>query len=121
MIIFERLGGWGLGNSLFQIATTVGIAKNNNTDFFFPSDCAFRKNRYNPINTMFKYELPWINISSLNNNFRRWGTGEIGYFEPPSFTENTIIDGFFQSEKYFQHARSELLELFSLRDDIKKN
>lgn len=26
-IIFDRLGGWGLGNSLFQIATTISIAE----------------------------------------------------------------------------------------------
>ena len=29
MIIFDRLGGWGLGNSLFQIATTIAMMDGN--------------------------------------------------------------------------------------------
>jgi hypothetical protein len=59
MIVFERLGGWGLGNSLFQIATTMGIAKNNNTSFAFPDICNFKRVRYD-INSTFKHQLPLV-------------------------------------------------------------
>ena len=117
MIVFERLGGWGLGNSLFQIATTMGIADDNNTSFAFPDVCNFRRVRYG-VNSEFKHELPWINLNSLTD-VNHWGIGDIKYVKPPKFNNDTIIDGFFQSEKFFKHVRENVVELFSIRDDIK--
>lgn len=117
MIVFERLGGWGLGNSLFQAATTVAIARDNNTTYFFPHNCNFRRARYNE-NTIFKKELPWIDITDTTFE-SYWGIGDIKYQKPPLFDQDTKIDGFFQSEKYFKHIREEILELFDIKDDIK--
>ena len=117
MIVFERLGGWGLGNSLFQIATTMGIAKNNNTSFAFPDICNFRRTRYG-VNSEFKHELPWVNLNELTN-VRHWGIGDIKYVEPPSFNTDTIIDGFFQSEKFFSHIKEDVINMFSIKDEIK--
>jgi hypothetical protein len=117
MITFERLGGWGLGNSLFQIATTVAIAIDNNTDYSFPDDCNFRRVRYNE-NGIFKKELPWVKFNEVTYN-QGWGIGDIKYQQPPMFNHNTKIDGFFQSEKYFKHIREEILNLFDIKDDIK--
>lgn len=118
MIIFERLGGWGLGNSLFQIATTVAIAKNNNTTYGFPIKCNYKKIRYDT-DCKFKYDLPWVDLIDTNT-YKRWGTAEIGYFAPPSFNTDTIIDGFFQSEKYFKHIKPDLINLFSLKDHFQE-
>jgi hypothetical protein len=117
MIVFERLGGWGLGNSLFQIATTMGAANDSNTSFAFPDVCNFRRIRYG-VNSEFKHELPWVDLNSLTN-VSRWGIGDIKYVKPPKFNTDTIIDGFFQSEKYFKHVRDEVVELFSIKDEIK--
>lgn len=117
MIVFERLGGWGLGNSLFQIATTMGIANDNNTSFAFPDVCNFRRVRYGA-NSEFKHELPWVDLKSLTN-INRWGIGDIKYVTPPKFNNDTIIDGFFQSEKFFKHVRKDVVELFSIKDEIK--
>ena len=117
MIVFERLGGWGLGNSLFQIATTMGIANDNNTSFAFPDVCNFRRVRYGE-NSEFKHELPWVDLKSLTN-INRWGIGDIKYVTPPKFNNDTIIDGFFQSEKFFKHVRKDVVELFSIKDEIK--
>jgi hypothetical protein len=115
MIIFERLGGWGLGNSLFQIATTIAIANDNNTQSYFPSNCYFNRQRYN--NSLFKNDLCWIDLNP-NINYERWGTGDIRYIQPPKFNNDVIIDGFFQSEKYFKHIRHKIIDQFSLKDDI---
>lgn len=117
MIVFERLGGWGLGNSLFQIATTMGAANDSNTSFAFPDVCNFRRVRYGA-NSEFKHELPWVDLNSLTD-VSRWGIGDIKYVKPPKFNTDTIIDGFFQSEKYFKHVRDEVVELFSIKDEIK--
>jgi hypothetical protein len=119
MIIFERLGGWGLGNSLFQIATTISIALDNNMDYYFPNNCNFKRVRFNQ-NSFFKNELPWIDLTTIKN-FGRWGTGDIKYIKPPIFNKTTIIDGFFQSEKYFKHHRDKILKLFDLKDVYKEH
>jgi len=113
MVVFERLGGWGLGNSLFQIATTYAIAKRNNTTFAFPDDCAFRTKRFLEQN-YFEKELPWINFKQFRD-FTRWGAGGIGYVECPLVEGNILIDGFFQSDKYFKDYKSEIINLFSLK------
>lgn len=118
MIIFERLGGWGLGNSLFQIATTVAIAYDNNTSYAFPNNCAFRHRRFSP-NKIFKNELPWIDINDFYN-CERWGIGDIMYVPPPKFKGSVIIDGFFQTEKYFKHHREKILNIFSFSEKIKE-
>lgn len=119
MIVFERLGGWGLGNSLFQIATTCAMAHDNNTSYAFPSDCEFRKQYFNS-NSIFKQELSWINPSEIKG-FKRWGEGSIKYVIPPVLGENTVIDGFFQSEKYFKHIRSRILDIFDIKEEHKNN
>lgn len=118
MIIFERLGGWGLGNSLFQIATTIGIATDNESEYRFPSNCNFRISRYLN-NSQFKRELPWIDVNRLNN-LPRWGIGDSKYVQPPKFDSDVVIDGFFQSEKYFKSHRDDVLKMFELADIIKE-
>jgi hypothetical protein len=117
MIIFDRLGGWGLGNSLFQIATTIAIAIDNNTDFYFPNNCAFIKKKY--INYL-KNEIPIIDTKIYNEiNFNKWGIGDpIRYIKPPLF-KDAIIDGFFQTDKYFIHVRDKILEFIDIKDEYK--
>lgn len=114
MITFQRLGGWGLGNSLFQIATTVAIARDNQTDYAFPHDCNFRRQRFHG-SSMFKNELPWTNRDL--STFKHWGTGDIRYIQPPKITQDTNIDGFFQSERYFKHHRSAIQEVIALKPE----
>lgn len=118
MVIFERLGGWGLGNSLFQISTAVGMAKDNNTTYGFPINCNYKRVRYGD-DSKFKHELPWVDMSNIAE-YTRWGTGAIKYVEPPRFNQDVVIDGFFQSEKYFKHVRKEILELFQIKDELKE-
>lgn len=119
MIVFERLGGWGLGNSLFQIATTYAMAKENNTSYAFPEDCNFRKQRFKENNTLFKNQLPWVNIDDIRQQtHNNWGYGGPGYIPYPVYIKNhLIIDGFFQSEKYFEKYREEIIQLFKLKEE----
>jgi|LakMenE18May11ns_1017448.scaffolds.fasta_scaffold9807429_3 hypothetical protein len=122
-IIFERLGGWGLGNSMFQIATTIAIAKNNNLEYYFPDDCYFKKKYYDNIDKCyFKTTLPFINFKSLNN-IVKWGFGGVGYLEPlkiKNTNETLVIDGFFQNEKYFYNYKDILIEIFDIKEKYKK-
>lgn len=121
MIIFERLGGWGLANSLFQIAATVAAARLNNTSYAFPDNCSFRFSRHNPndrTKRLFKHELPWVNFEDISKvGFERWGFGGVGFKPLPVTDKEMVIDGFFQTEKYFKNDRDEIIELFKLKDE----
>jgi hypothetical protein len=113
-IIFDRLGGWGLGNSLFQIATTISIANDNNSNYYFPDNCCFIK-KYKKY---FKKELPTINTDIYNKiKFERWGVGiPTKYINPPPL-KNAIIDGFFQTEKYFINSRNKIVDAIEIKDE----
>ena len=121
MIIFERLGGWGLGNSLFQIATTIAIAKENNVPFYFPDNCNFKIQRYDKTE-FFKHSLPFIHFDSLNvKKIKRWGHGDFKYIKAPHFNSDDIvlIDGFFQCEQNFKNIRDTLKDMFEIKGEYK--
>ncbi|MGL5113126.1 MAG: alpha-1,2-fucosyltransferase, partial [Flavobacterium sp.] len=89
MIIFSKLEKKGhLGNQLFQIASTIGIAKSNNHTFGFP------KWSYE---SFFKNKLLEINIENIQIYQE-----ETFHFTPKRLDNNNYdLDGWFQSEKYF--------------------
>lgn len=91
MIIFSKLERKGnLGNQLFQIASTIGIAKSNDHRFGFP------KWSYE---TFFKNKLPEIKIENIEVYQE-----ETFHFSVKKFdNKNYDLDGWFQSEKYFDH------------------
>ena len=114
-IVTVRLQG-GLGNQMFQIATTHAYAKKFN---FIPKfDFArcitvhqgFSSPKYK--DTLFKN---LISFDYTTNNF-------INYFKEPNhsfneipyYDDNLFLDGYFQSEKYFKKNKKELQELFHL-------
>jgi len=116
MIIFERLGGWGLGNSMFQIATTYTMAKENNMDFGFPNDC-LHKQKYYDYKNYYINDLPWVDMSKIKVE-NRWGYGSSGYLEIPKTDKTTNIDGFFQSQKYVNKYKDEIIGLFKLQPNL---
>ena len=141
MISYDRLGSNGrLGNQMFQYAALRGIAANRKFDWCIPD-----KNV--PSLTDYCVQLPFKmpnlkenNIGTLNSNigshqsysFNSLATSnpqvknriETSFeFDEKLFNEvedNTNIDGFFQSEKYFKHIEKEIREDFEFIDDILK-
>jgi hypothetical protein len=111
MIVFERLGGWGFGNSLFQMAACIGIAKKKGTTWAVPEDCAFIK-RYGDI---FHTPLPTTKIG----DWPRWGIGDpFNYLPYNEAAADVVIDGFFQNPQYFKDAQLEVRNSFRLKNEI---
>lgn len=119
-MIYSALKG-RIGNNLFQVATGFSLAKKNKTEFAAyihdillpePDNCTLREYINQFKNTIFRN----VNfVESLPANYET-------YHEPPdlSFLEinskdNLIIDGYFQSEKYFD--KELIRNLYSMDDD----
>jgi len=93
MITYSKIGKKGhLGNQLFQIASTIGLAVANNQDFAF-LDWKYQeyfKNRL-PLLTS---DLSFVNVEEKEYNFHQWDFKD----------ENYDLSGWLQTEKYFDKA-----------------
>jgi hypothetical protein len=100
-LFFRGLGQRGrLGNQLFQIAATIGIAQANNLQPVFPQW------RYEQ---EFEGQLPRASISDeILPSYHE----ENFVYAPIKFTSSHTIDGYFQSEKYFHDVRAAIVSQF---------
>lgn len=110
-MIYCNLKG-GLGNMLFQIAATIEYSRKLNVDFSFPNLSSHKRlfdnkkviKEYDRIFNNFKDSQPPQGIRKISFPFHY-----VGWDIP----KECIIDGFFQSEKYFKESRSVLMNLFN--------
>jgi hypothetical protein len=121
-MIYCNLKG-GLGNMLFQIAATKSYAIDAGVDASFPNLNAQMKlinddSVYNPsIKHGFEYETIFKEL--LREGPIRPKLVKFPFeFIKHNVTDDTIIDGFFQSEKYFNHHRDEILSLLQMPESI---
>jgi hypothetical protein len=107
----------GLGNQMFQIAATYSLALDNN------DECAFfmgnpNINQGNPAkyytNNVFRglKELPNDLVTRSDYEQIRYMEPRFN-FDPVPYREGMVLQGFFQSEKYFKHHGKEIINLFS--------
>lgn len=115
LISFNRFGSYGrLGNMMFQYSTVLGVSKmlgmlpvvNLSQDPFFKK--AFNLSRVGDT-VLYNCE---IGYSEQSFSFQK----EI--FELDS-RKNTNIDGYFQSSKYFNHCKNDILDEFTFSKDIR--
>lgn len=102
MITFLELGKYGrLGNQLFQVASTIGVAEKNNQDTVF-----------NEWDHPFKYGTrpmdPRIEFDTLQVP---WGYHDITVDRGA----NISLHGYLQSEKYFKHCEEGIRNLFTFK------
>ena len=122
MLTFNNLGNLGrLANQMFQYASLKGIAKHRGFDYMVPvySDTfidslgnKLRTELFNPFNLK-------VNIGSMQTE---------KYFQEPHFEfsqdlfdncpDNVSLYGFFQTEKYFNHIRDDILKDFTFRKEF---
>jgi hypothetical protein len=110
-----RLQG-GLGNQMFQIAAAHALALRNNDISGFDFETCFTPLQGNPSN---KYK---DNVLSKVNNVSGYKF-RVDYYEPHfsyqelPYTTNLLLNGHFQSEKYFLDFKNEIIDLFTLNDN----
>lgn len=107
MITFSQLGQWGrLGNQLFEVAATIGLALKNNDSYGFPSweysnycnlkDCYYDKLLFNNI-----YQEPFFQHKEI------------------SYCSSLDLRGYFQSDKYFKFYKNKIIDFLLPNIDIK--
>lgn len=111
----------GIGNVLFKLAAVISLAKDNNVDYVFPNqflrpnDPDFTKYSNNILRNI-KF------IPNLEESYKIWSEPTFHYTKIPydgSF--NILLDGHFQSEKYFINHKDEILNIFSIPLDLKEH
>jgi hypothetical protein len=119
MVTFANLGRYGrFANQLFQVASTIGIAKANGYDYAFPKwvnhDAVERFGSKEDVNVgrWFPY---WETVKRLDKDMGdyhvAWGWQGLNHPDGWSYV------GHMQSEKYFIHCADYIRHLFTLKDE----
>lgn len=112
-----------LGNQMFEIATAYSFAADNNSNVVV----SLKNGIYNsvdgdssPPTKYSKNILRHVKIVENLENYDTWDERTFRY-EPIKydFSKNLLLNGYFQSEKYFKHNRDIILNLFKPTDEIK--
>jgi len=108
MITFSKLGNFGrLGNQLFQISASIGLAeKNRDVAKFYKWE--YSEYFKNPIDQTLK-------SSDIVSSYNERGFN----YHPIPYSKNLDIIGYFQSEKYFDHCPDVIRNYFDFVDSVK--
>ena len=106
---------------LFQIATAKSFAIDNNDNCSFPNliEHLHYLNGENTYNPSLSHSLEYLNIfKNLQTCPMVGDTKSINfpfdYVDIKITNDNAVINGFFQSEKYFNHNRNEILDFINI-------
>jgi hypothetical protein len=109
-LIDDNAGRWG--NQLFRIATMIGYAKEHNLEYFIPEEWKYR--------VYLENAHQYKDVNGIINNIQQ-------IYNEPGFHYNTIpainngiieIRGYYQSNKYFNHAEQEVQSFLTINSDI---
>lgn len=114
MITFNQIGNHGrLGNQIFQLASTIGIARKVGHEPKFPKDF--------DVPQVFNLKEDLLMERSQMCQFpqvsERWFHFDDKLF---SVADQVDITGYLQTEKYFKHVEDEIRELLTFQDVVQK-
>lgn len=117
-MIVTKLQG-GLGNQLFQWAATKNLSIKHQCDIFF--DKTYFQSSSNGLVTRWNYELD--KFSNLNIKEANKINLDIVYdnFIYKDIPNNSYLDGYWQSEKYFIENKDLISNTLKINDSIKNN
>ena len=118
MITFQSLGRMGrIGNQMFQIASTIGIATRHGFDYGFPywknHDHVRRFHSAEDIDIQSWFKNPLPEMAQYDYQHRRipWGYHEL------RIEDWTTLLGHMQSEKYFLHCQDIIRHYFEFKHE----
>jgi len=107
----------GLGNMMFQVAAAYALAKKYNQTLLLNP---------NHVGTLHKAPMEYkdsifkkIELLSKPLEFFKISEESFSYRPLGSLDGNILLDGYFQSYKYFENCQSEIRDLFSFKVDSK--
>ncbi len=107
-VTFRHLGRIGqLGNQLFQIAATIGVATKNGLEYVFP---VWEHARW------FEREIPQASVIARTRRYRE----KTFAYQDIVTREPTNLIGFFQSERYFAHCEDLIRFFFEPRQAVRQ-
>jgi hypothetical protein len=102
MLTFQNFTMYGrLGNQMFRVASTIGIATRNKVPYAFPEWICHRSKRN--YGEFFERPLPKINPAVRVQH--KIGEGTFCYKDIDLPQGVSTLSGFFQTEKYFEHCQ----------------
>lgn len=103
-----------LGNQLFQVAAAMSLALDNNAVATFPD--LNNKECFNiPANKT--YIFSGLNTFQPDNKFDEYKEDCFEY-TPIPYKANLLLNGYFQSEKYFKHNKDKIVEMFQPSNEL---
>ena len=106
----------GLGNILFQVAAGVALSKRLGVEYFLHKGQHYLPLQGRNINeyrdTLLK-SIKFKDLSGVRLLPHKWY--DTSYKEIPK-TDNQLLIGYFQSEKYFEDCKESILDLFEVPD-----
>lgn len=106
-MVTTRLVG-RLGNSLFQVAACMSYARKYGFEWAAPFDA-----RESCIHKVFP-DLPKVNAHFQGFPRNGYDAEHFNHYEWPRWGDNVLLQGFFQSEKFFANVKDEVKEVFAL-------
>jgi len=101
----------GLGNYMFQIATTISLAIDNKDKYEFYIIGTTKVHQH--IITYMGSIFSDVNILDTSpKQYNVYHEPEFSYNKIP-YQNDLLLCGYFQSEKYFKHNQNEIIDLFS--------
>jgi hypothetical protein len=115
-MIITKLQG-GLGNQLFQWAVTRNLSIKHNTDYYF--DLNYISKGYNSVTSrgLDIDKLPLIKINPMSNNGQLITVADTFLYK--DIPDNSYLDGYWQSEKYFKENESTIREELLIPQELK--
>jgi hypothetical protein len=125
MISFSQLGNMGhVGNQMFQYAALKGIAKKNNYKWAIPPEYLFGTNYHTKSSLYDIFTLPSVRVEETilpaNNPIlqeRQFNFDQDLFDNCP---DNVDLNGYFQSYKYFENIKDEILNDFTFKNSAEK-
>jgi hypothetical protein len=105
----------GIGNQLFKIFTAISYYIDNSQNYilYTTGDIGYRK---------YYWDTLFSNIShKTSSNIEITNKYEAPYFhykEIPVYDKDTVLDGYFQSHKYFQHNINKIRRIIGIDEKI---